>query len=629
MRAGTTLDERFAGRDPVLWQKRGLLMLFVLGVASLLGAIITFVAHNWVYLSTVGKLGFLGAMLFAAAVAWLLTKMESSVSQSLGMLAQVLIGVWLAAAGQLYQVTGGVQDLLLTWAVLGLPFAMASKSYAHWALWVGVLALALISPVGDRLNVLGQSEESIRTYFAALVTSTAYVFAVWRSGAMWFRVLMAVATTMLLIATAIQAMDGFFGWDVMAYVLALATSGALAGWAWSRRDSLAELSSFGFVVLAIVVTVVLRMFLEIIEGFDIVSIILVFVLIFGGATYGLIRLFKLIRARISQMEDEVDGDMPWYMDGLIALGGFITALFVAALVGVFFGLTLGMEESVWTIMLVLGLLGFAGFLFLRRNAKNLFTKYMSGTLMIASGIAATVGLAGSTEDIIAAAILGLVLSLISLFAIRERVLETVSAVGIAASTMVIVEDILPYEDQAWFEIYALVMLGTLGVLALTRVISKHHFMAAGALWLVTTVAMGVSFGQSLGVTSGLLDSWPTSGWVVLARFGVALALVALAWFSEFKKTLPSVPILILLTAIAALLPAGGVGAYLLLLIGYAMGSKSLALIGAIVTGFFLFWAYFDLNLTLMELSGIMAVSGLVLLGVWKFAQGRAAREAVA
>jgi uncharacterized membrane protein len=601
-------------------------MLFVLGVTSLLGAVITFIAHNWVYLSTVGKLGLLGVFLLAAAVAWVLTRFESGVSQSLGILAQVLIGVWLAAAGQLYQVPGGIQDLLLTWAVLGVPFALASKSYAHWALWVGVVALALISPIGDRLNFLSGSEESIRTFLAAAVTAAAYAIAVWRSGDMWFRVLMAVATTALLITTAVQAMGSFYGQDLLGYFLALGLAGASAVWAWSRRDSLAELSSFGFGVLAIGVTLLLRMFLETISGFDIVSIILVFTLIFGGATYGLIRLFKLIRNRVSQMEEDTEGDMPWYMDALIAMGGFVTALFVAALVGVFFGLTLGMEESVWSILLVLGLLGFAGFLFLRRNAKGLFTKYLSGTLMVASGVAAVVGLGGSTEDLVITSILGIVLSAIGLFAIRERVLETVFAAGIASSVLLLIEDSLSYQQDAWFEIYALVILGVLGVLALSYRFSGRHFMAAGALWLVAIVGTGVTMGNSLGVTSGLLDNWPLSGWLVAWRFGIAVCLVAIARLSPIGKTLPSLPILVLLTAIAALLPAGGVGAYLLLLLGYALGSKSLALIGAIVTGFFLYWAYFDLNLTLLELSGIMALSGLVLLGIWKFAVARAKRE---
>lgn len=62
------LRARLAARDTAFWSRWAMRTLFVFGAAFLSAAIVTFVAHNWVYLSTVAKLGLLGALLLASAV---------------------------------------------------------------------------------------------------------------------------------------------------------------------------------------------------------------------------------------------------------------------------------------------------------------------------------------------------------------------------------------------------------------------------------------------------------------------------------------------------------------------------------------------------------------------------------
>ena len=67
---GDYLRERLSERDHGLWQTRGRGLIFIMAVTSLLGAVVTFIAHNWVYLSTTGKLGFIAALIVISAVTW-------------------------------------------------------------------------------------------------------------------------------------------------------------------------------------------------------------------------------------------------------------------------------------------------------------------------------------------------------------------------------------------------------------------------------------------------------------------------------------------------------------------------------------------------------------------------------
>ena len=125
---GVSLEQKLSNRDHLTWMGHGLKLFFIFGVASLMAAIVTFTAHNLTYLSTVEKLGGIGVLLVVAVAAWLRLGIDKTLGAVMaGMTAQLLIGVWLAAAGQLYQAPGGLQDLLIIWMVLGLPFAIAAR----------------------------------------------------------------------------------------------------------------------------------------------------------------------------------------------------------------------------------------------------------------------------------------------------------------------------------------------------------------------------------------------------------------------------------------------------------------------------------------------------------------------
>jgi hypothetical protein len=104
-----------------------------------------------------------------------------------------------------------------------------------------------------------------------------------------------------------------------------------------------------------------------------------------------------------------------------------------------------------------------------------------------------------------------------------------------------------------------------------------------------------------------------------ANFVLASVITVWLWFIYCRATGPGWLVLIALMAIAMILPFGAVPAMLLLILGYAIGSRALFLIGILAMAWFLFSAYFDLSITLMALASVMAAVGVGLLGLWALA----------
>ena len=214
-------------RDPRAWRSRGLLALYGFGVASLIAAVVTFIAHNWTYLGTGLKLGGIGASLIACAVLWVIKGFDRQSAQSFGIAAQVLIGVWLAAAGQIYQAPGGLQDLLLTWAVLDVPFAFASRSAAHWAVWFGVIGMAALSPIGLTLGArLGPEWKAYICLAGGLILGFGLLGSLYTSTSKWLSAALALELIVLLIGASWIALFepnwlGHYGPSLVALILLL------------------------------------------------------------------------------------------------------------------------------------------------------------------------------------------------------------------------------------------------------------------------------------------------------------------------------------------------------------------------------------------------------------------------
>lgn len=142
--AARVADAAAAVRDDVAWASWAGWVLLALGSGHLLAGIICFFAFNWADMPPFAKFGVVEAGIVVAAVAAWIVGIARPVGQALLIGASVLVGVLLAVIGQVYHTDADAYSLFAAWALLILPWTLASRSAAHWCLWLIVLYLALL-----------------------------------------------------------------------------------------------------------------------------------------------------------------------------------------------------------------------------------------------------------------------------------------------------------------------------------------------------------------------------------------------------------------------------------------------------------------------------------------------------
>jgi uncharacterized membrane protein len=251
-----------AARDDAAWARWAGRALLALGAAHLLAGIVSFFAYNWAGLSAVAKFATVeAALVIALAGAWF-AGIERPLGQTLLIAASILVGVLLAVIGQVYNTDADYYALFVAWAVLILPWTLASRSAAHWAVWLVVLYLALSLYGEQALIPEGRLTES--TLVVGLGVLAAFVLALRetavRAGmawlaADWTRIGLLIATLGLLFWPAVgYLLDWLYSEDgtlaVAAFVIALAF-GAVAYRRW-LPDFAAATTVVGFALLFVI-----------------------------------------------------------------------------------------------------------------------------------------------------------------------------------------------------------------------------------------------------------------------------------------------------------------------------------------------------------------------------------------
>jgi uncharacterized membrane protein len=153
------------------------------GVLSLAAGLVFFVAANWGEITVFGRFALLEAILASCAAVALWKPPPTFVGRGAVFMAFIATGALLALFGQTYQTGADVYELFLTWALLGLPLAVAGSWGVTSAAWVLVLNVALLifcgwHPVGGLLWTL----------FGGAHFSAAHLVlgAAWLNLALWF-----------------------------------------------------------------------------------------------------------------------------------------------------------------------------------------------------------------------------------------------------------------------------------------------------------------------------------------------------------------------------------------------------------------------------------------------------------
>jgi len=122
------------------WISRFLLMI---GASLILSGIIYFFAFNWTQLTTLIKFSAIEAGIIICLVATYFFTLQQLLGKILLTSAAVLIGVFLAVFGQIYQSGADVYQLFMVWAILISIWVIISNFAALWIIWAIIIQIAV------------------------------------------------------------------------------------------------------------------------------------------------------------------------------------------------------------------------------------------------------------------------------------------------------------------------------------------------------------------------------------------------------------------------------------------------------------------------------------------------------
>lgn len=124
-----------------LWVSR---MLLWIGISLILSGIIYFCAFNWAIITPLMKFTSIQLAIFTLIGLSYFYGLEKVIGKVFLLTASVLVGVFIAVFGQVYQSGADAYTLFLTWALLILPWVVISEFAASWIVWMVIANLAII-----------------------------------------------------------------------------------------------------------------------------------------------------------------------------------------------------------------------------------------------------------------------------------------------------------------------------------------------------------------------------------------------------------------------------------------------------------------------------------------------------
>lgn len=120
-------------------------LLLLLGSALFLSGVVFFFAFNWASMAPLWKFVIVeGGIVLGAAGAFYfsLKALEGKIA---ALVAGILVGVFLAVFGQIYQTGANAYSLFIPWMLLILPWVILARFSAYWFVWFAIAQVALLT----------------------------------------------------------------------------------------------------------------------------------------------------------------------------------------------------------------------------------------------------------------------------------------------------------------------------------------------------------------------------------------------------------------------------------------------------------------------------------------------------
>ncbi len=296
-------------------------------------------------------------------------------------------------------------------------------------------------------------------------------------------------------------------------------------------------------------------------------------------------------------------DTPWYMQAVLGLGAWVTAIAALFFVALFMEFVLDIDEPD-TVIAVMGVALFGASLgLLRRWADGPFTSHMAIAFAMAGMLMAVAGVAVPAESLWVAAITALPFAAAGIWQ-RSSLLQFL-LVSVAIVLWIVAS--WDHWDHLVADLSAITM--PVGVALLLYPPRRDLRPAAFAL---PVVPLGFELvAGEFEPANALWHGWPAKA-IFLAMFAALLAT------SRHRLTDARVRMSVAAGAVGAiaaalLLPTGASAALVLLMLAYCLGSRMLAVLGTVAEIYFIWKFYADLQSTLLTKSIILMAVGAALL----------------
>lgn len=313
----------------------------------------------------------------------------------------------------------------------------------------------------------------------------------------------------------------------------------------------------------------------------------------------------LVQLQQSPLKDGWTEQSPWYVRTLIGVSAWIAAILF--LVFVFSIDLLDSEES----LLLLGMILLVLTIVIRWKVDQVFVNQLMLAFNLAGQAMFLIGLSDN-EELTATAILGVEIVLIVVY--RDAVLRFLATLFAYAAVVS-----LGYMYDIPNALHALIILTACAVGVLWY--HEAQFLTRKSTAIYKSVRYGITLALLLLLIPSMLAKIPvTDWWASTCGLLFVLLLVEHRLLNRYAISLSSatgivVMICTVLFAGPLLTTPGIIAAVLVLVLGFQRGQRVLMGLALVFLVVFLIAFYYHLDVTLLMKSGILAISGIVPLGM--------------
>ena len=307
-----------------------------------------------------------------------------------------------------------------------------------------------------------------------------------------------------------------------------------------------------------------------------------------------------------------DHDQPWYVQLMLAIGSWVTALLLIAFCGFFISLVLDLDgASFGPVLAVAGLIFFtAAFAMLRRHEAGVFSTHFATALAAAGQGMVAVGIGIYVEEPWAAALASAPFAILIASTIDNRMLQ-----GLSSTWVVVLVFIALFEQEFPFILEIAALSVAAGVFLHLYPPRRDLAPTAGVLLLVSPL-LSIMFDFQGKLEFSTVAS---SGWIAQLIFVALIVFLLHALWRHAGDRSGQIELAIFAAAaiaVAVILPPGAGAALVILVLAFSLGARVLAIMGVVLEIYFLWKFYYDLNMTLLHKSFMLAGVGVVVLALW-------------